>query len=172
MEQTRDEVERMKSQAKNPVGAARDMQNLSENTSASVDELREFVAGLKGRSPQEVLGIVTQNSLFQGVVQATVGCVVVLAVLTVGPWMLADEKPAGAEDLEIIAASTSADAASAEEAAPAETEVAAADVAGSADTADPASAAAAMGIDEVKDADAESNPLDTDSKLDSLLDGL
>lgn len=170
MEQTRDEVERVKSQAKHPVGAVRDMQNLGANTSASVDELREFVAGLKGRSPQEVLGIVAQNSLFQGVTQATIGCVAVLAVLTVGPWFFS-EKPAEAEDLEIVAASTADDSQPAAEATTGETEVAATDT-GDAANADPASAAAAMGIDEVKDADAESNPLDTDSKLDSLLDGL
>jgi hypothetical protein len=162
MDQTREQLEQ---QVEPSTG---DMQRLKSDASASVEELREFVAGLKGRSPQEVLGIVTGNSLIQGVIQATVLCVVVLAAATVGPWFLASEDAATVQ------------AAAAETDAPADTAEAPADdaadtvVAATGDTGtgavDPASAATAMGIDEVKTADPDANPLD--ANLDNLLDAL
>lgn len=173
MDQTREEVDRLNEQAKSPVGAVRDIQNLTANTSASVEELREFVAGLKGRSPQEVLGMVTGSGLFHGVFHATIGITVLLAAFTVGPWLLRVDEAAVAEDVERLAnavqdqsAETQADDASATAAE------AVADGSSAPDNVDPASAAAAMGIDEIKNADPDSNPLGTDAKLDNLLDGL
>jgi hypothetical protein len=162
MDQTREQLE----QKVEP--STGDMQRLKSDASASVDELREFVAGLKGRSPQEVLGIVTGNSLFQGVIQATVLCVVVVAAATVGPWFLASEDTA---TVQAAAADTDAPADTAE--APAD-DAADTAVAATGDTGtgvvDPASAATAMGIDEVKTADPNANPLD--ANLDNLLDAL
>jgi hypothetical protein len=162
MDQTREQLE----QPVEPVVTG-DVQRLKSDASASVEELREFVAGLKGRSPQEVLGIMTGNSLIQGTIQATVLCVVVLAAATVGPWFLASEDAATAE---AAAADTEAPTDAAEApAAEADTAVA---VTGDTGTGvvDPAGAATAMGIDEVKAADPDANPLD--SNLDNLLDAL
>ena len=165
MDQTREHLEK----SGEPVVTG-DMQRLKSDASASVDELREFVAGLKGRSPQEVLGIVTGNSLIQGTIQATVLCVVVLAAATVGPWMLAGED-AGTAQAAAAEAEAPADAVEEPAADAADTAVAATDdTATGTGAVDPTSAAAAMGIDEVKSAAPAANPLD--ANLDNLLDAL
>ena len=59
-------------------GAMQDYQSLRENTTASVGELREFLGRLKGRSPQEVMGIVAQSSLVRGISIATAGTLILL----------------------------------------------------------------------------------------------
>lgn len=163
MDQTREQLEQ---QVKPSTGVAGDAQRLKTDATASVEELREFVAGLKGRSPQEVLGIVTGNSLFQGVLQATIGCALLLAVTSVGPWMLDDKEAEAAETAAAEAAAQPAATDAAEPAADATVAAAAA----ATGAVDPASAATAMGIDEVKNADTASNPLD--ANLDNLLDAL
>lgn len=167
MEKTRepaDEVQPRKS------GAARDVAQLKRGAVASIEELREFVANLKGRSPKEVLGIVASSALTKGIVQATVGCAILLVVLTVIPYAMAD----GKRQEQIVAkAKADADAATAsaakQEAADAEaakkTEAAGTST-GDSVQANQAKAANAMGIDKVKDPDA--NPLD--QQLNNLLD--
>ncbi len=90
MDKTREQAEPQITPGK---GLRGDMERLKTNSAATAEELREFVSGLKGRSPQDVLGIVSETGLFKGVVQATVGCIVLLAALTVIPWTLADDQP-------------------------------------------------------------------------------
>jgi len=92
-----------------PTGAFKDVRRLKTDGTASVEELREFLGQLKGKSPQEMLGIVTDSGLVRGMVTATVGMAAVLFVFTVGPWAygeLAGESgatgavanPAGSQD--------------------------------------------------------------------------
>lgn len=153
------------------VGGLSNMKTVQKNTAASVAELREFLGQLKGRSPQEVMGIVAQSSLVQGIGTALVGTCLLLIVFTVGPYLMYGPPEAQAVD----AANTLAEATQQEsdDSSP----DSASDTTKDADTAAPTSsepdverAAQAMGIDEVKDADPDKNPLD--SKLDQLLDGI
>src|SRR4051812_40802069 len=65
-----------------------DVRRIQEHGSLSVDELREFLATMRGKSPQEVLGLVASSDLLRATVQATVACILLLAVATVGPYFL------------------------------------------------------------------------------------
>ena len=167
MEQTRKQLE---DQPTPTTGIAGDMKRLHGDASATAAELREFVATLKGRSPAEVLGAIGESSLFQGIAQATIGCVVLLVVFTVVPYLWYGPAEASTPNAEASVA------AAAEPAATAAPNAAAADAnaAESAATAEAGSnvekAAKAMGIDETRQADPKSNPLD--KNLDSLLDGV
>lgn len=168
MDKTREQLE---SQTPAATGIAGDMKRLHGDVATSTDELREFVAGLRGRSPQEVLGAFGESGLFQGVVQATLGCVVLLAVLSVVPWaMRADESE---DTTTASAAAASAPAAATPETSDAGSATAAVAGQNSGDVPEgvnPQEAAQRMGIDETKTAKPGENPLD--SKFDSLLDGL
>jgi len=158
MEKTREQAEPQITPGK---GLRGDMKRLKTNSAATAEELREFVSGLKGRSPQEVLGIVSETGLFKGVFQATIGCIVLLAVLTVIPWTLADEQTE----------KETADAAAPAEEKPAEADSEAAtgtETAATGGEVDPAAAVKAMGEDEVKPADASTDPLD--NTLNNLLE--
>src|SRR5690349_13965485 len=75
-------------------GIATDITRLKEASAGSAAEMRDFVRSLKGRSPQEVLGLVAQSSLLSGVIQATLGCIVLIAVFTVGPYAMGKMAPA------------------------------------------------------------------------------
>lgn len=144
-----------------PPGVRRDLRQARDGAFASAAELREFVKGLRGKSPQEVLGAVANSGLAQGVALATAGTIVLMALFTIGPYFIYPKvapKPAKVE-----AASTSEPAATSDVAAPA-------------DKAAPASKNAAsnaqqtldkLGESETKTADPKVNPLDN---LDDLLD--
>ena len=167
MDQTRKQLEE---QPKPGTGIARDMKRLHGDASATAAELREFVATLKGRSPQEVLGAIGQSSLFHGIVQASVGTLVVLVAFTVVPYFWYGPADAKAETTETASESEPVAAASTTAATdPAAVETA---EAGTSETpaTDAARAAQAMGIDETRPADPKVNPLD--KNLDTLLDGL
>ena len=69
-------------------GIARDLRQLKTHSAASVAELREFLAQMRGRRPQEVLGLVAGSHLMRSVAVATVGAVLILAVGSVVPWWL------------------------------------------------------------------------------------
>lgn len=147
-------------------GLAAEFRQLKEDGGASAAELQEFLGQLKGRSPEEVMGAVAQSGLVQSTLMATVGCAVLLLVFTAVPYVFRDTSVAKKEP-----ASTSSDAATTNAAAIAET----ADVeetTTSSTEPDLERAANAMGISGAADADPNSNPLDRDSKLDKLLDGI
>ncbi|MDE0736965.1 MAG: hypothetical protein OSB47_14170, partial [Pirellulaceae bacterium] len=63
-------------------GMGRDLRSVRDNGTASLRELREFITQLKGRRPQEVMGMVSSNGLVQGVVISTAGFVVLLLLFT------------------------------------------------------------------------------------------
>jgi hypothetical protein len=138
-------------------GPLKDLHNLQQNGSASLAELKEFLGKLQGRSPQEVVGLVSTSMMVQSMVIATLGTIALLAVFTIGPYIVY-----GAPQVKQNARPPVAAAAPA--ASPAET----------AKTDEPAlddktKALQKMGIDETKTAKPDENPLD--KKFDNLLDG-
>ncbi len=134
------------------------VKRLSTGVATTTSELRDFVRSLKGRSPQEVMGIVSSNALTQAVIGSTLATVVLLAVLTV-PFAFGKSakakstKPAAVVDVE-----------------PAKADAASLKSTNSGDTPseeDIKKASKAMGLDETKTADPKKNPLDS---FDNLLD--
>jgi hypothetical protein len=141
-----------------------DFRNLKEHGGASLSELKEFLSNLRGRSPQEVIGIVKTSLLIQSLVIATVATVAFLFVFTVAPYMIwgpqVTERPkkplppfANQPATPTPAVAAKADAKSD----------------GTPSSENTAKAVKAMGMDETKTADPKANPLEKD--FDKLLDG-
>jgi hypothetical protein len=169
MDQTREHLEKPPATS---TGIAADMKRLKSDTASTAEEVREFIANLKGRSPQEVLGAVSESGLVQATVQATFFCMVVLVACTVLPWALKPEEPVVAAESEPAAAAV-VNEASEDAAVDNQLETASAGARSSGDSpssSDAARAAAAMKIDETVVTDPKKNPLD--GNLDKLLDGL
>jgi hypothetical protein len=130
----------------------------------SLSELRDFLGTLHGKSPQEVIGIVSTSLLVQSMLIAVAGTLGILLIFTLGPYLVygppqekAAKKPAAPASPADSPAAVAPTATSGE--APA------------AGQPDAAAAAKAMGIDEAKPADPGKNPLDGPN-LDKLLDGV
>lgn len=70
-----------------PKGLARDIERIKSGSTATAAELREFIGALKGKRPQEVMGLVAGSSLVQCTTLATIVTVVFMAVFTVGPYL-------------------------------------------------------------------------------------
>src|SRR4051812_44071706 len=66
-------------------------------TNSSILEAREFLSNMGGKHPQEVRGAVASSSLGLGVLQATLGTIVLMGALTIGPYALAKFMPPPAE---------------------------------------------------------------------------
>ena len=156
------------------IGIVRDVRQLRGHGEATAAELREFLAQTRGRSPQEVLGVVAGSRLTRSIALATVGTVFVLAVGTIVPWLLDRATSAGESPAKAAVADTAATA----KTDPAEaTPRAPAPVASEADLANPQPSPAdaekaveAMGLGDTKTADPKSNPLE--DTLDNLLNNL
>lgn len=157
---------------------SKDLKNIREHGGASVAELSEFVAKMKGRSPQEVLGLVAGSNLIQATIQATVMTFLFIAVFTVFPYFYygpvkpaetaakpADKQAAPAADPNKKTENPAAAPANATG-----SQTTANTASGEAPKTDAEKAAKAMGMDEVKPADAKKNPLE--KNLDNLLDNL
>jgi hypothetical protein len=136
-------------------GPLKDLHNLQQNGSASLAELKEFLGKLQGRSPQEVVGLVSTSMMVQSMAIATVGTIALLAVFTLVPYMLygAPQVKQTAKPPAPAPAATSAETAKTDEPA----------------LDDKTKALQKMGIDETKTAKPDENPLD--KKFDNLLDG-
>jgi hypothetical protein len=125
-----------------------------------VEDVREFIANLKGRSPQEVLGAVSESGLVQATVQATFGCLIVLVACTILPWAFKSDESVVAAETE--PATTAAAEASENTTTDPQSETASTDAQsgnGSPSSSDAARAASAMKIDETVVTDPKSNPL-------------
>lgn len=72
--------------AESPRGLRRDMRQVRTHGNASMQELREFLGSMKGRRPQEVLGLIAQSSLVQGMFWSTMIVAVLLVGLTFASW--------------------------------------------------------------------------------------
>jgi hypothetical protein len=69
-----------------PAPMGRKLRRLGADVVASGDELREFLQQFRGKSPQEVLGLVASSGLVRATCMAAAGCVVLVAVFTVLPY--------------------------------------------------------------------------------------
>jgi hypothetical protein len=153
-----------------PGGVVRDLKRLGADSTATVAELREFVGQMRGKSPQEMLGMVANSGLAWSIMLAMLLFVVLLAAGTVIPYILKNDAKdaAGPTTNQTTVAGDGAprtDETPPAEAAPAESPDTATD-----GKVDPARAVEAMGIDETRTADPDRNPLE--DKLDKLLDGI
>ena len=59
---------------------------LRENSAATARELSEFLAKMKGKPPQEVLGVIAQSGLARGLILSTVAIALLLLVGTAAPF--------------------------------------------------------------------------------------
>lgn len=145
------------------MGLYRDLHNLQQNGSASLEELKEFLGRLQGRSPQEVVGIVSTSMMVQSMVIATLGTLAIMAVFTLGPYLVygAPQAKKTAAAPAKVAAPANAPASNATPPAQAKP--------GELSEEDKAKAPAKLGIDETKTADPNKNPLDNKT-FDNLLD--
>lgn len=151
-----------------PIG---DAPRVRREATASATEIRHFINGLRGKSPQEMLGAIAQSSLVQATLQATFWTVLFLGIFTVGPYVM--RKDAKAESKATVAAAKKNKEATPEpdKVEKADTKTTSAKSNSDEPSADNvAKAAKAMGLDEVKSADGKKNPREKD--LDNLLDDL
>jgi pyruvate/2-oxoglutarate dehydrogenase complex dihydrolipoamide acyltransferase (E2) component len=139
---------------------------LHANGSASLAEMREFLGTLHGKSPQEVIGIVSSSLLLQSLGIAIAATAVLLFVFTLGPYLIYGPPKSKQADASAAPAAVTPAAAAAPTAVQPATS-------GEAATSQPDVEAASkvLGIDETKPADPGKNPLDNPS-LDKLLDGV
>ncbi len=70
-----------------PAPMGRKLRRLGADVAASSDELREFLQQFRGKSPQEVLGLVAHSGLVRATCMAAVGCAILVAVLTILPYV-------------------------------------------------------------------------------------
>ena len=72
-----------------------DLRELRDNSRATVGEIQAFLRELKGKSPQEMLGVVAVSNLFRSLVLST-GLVIggILLFTAIPYFMGSDEKPA------------------------------------------------------------------------------
>ncbi len=138
----------------------KDLKNIKTNGSASLSELQEFLGTLKGRNPQEVIGIVSTSLLIQSLVIATVGTILGMAIFTVLPYMIYGPLKSGPTAAKAVPSAAADDKGS----EPAENK-----------PADPTKpdlekATKILGVEEAKTADPDKNPLESNPDLDKLLD--
>jgi len=147
---------------------------LKSDGAATAAELREFLGQMRGRSPQEMIGLVAESGLTRSMFLATFLFVLLLAALTGIPYALrhygvdgsapiAKEKTAEEKDSTQVGQPETAEE-------PAETAAPTPDVDTTDTEIDPERAIDAMGIGETRVADPKENPLE--DKLDKLLDGI
>lgn len=162
MESTQKRAEQVATPLKSAVG---DVRRMKTGSSASVQELKDFLRQHRGKSSQELLGELGKTSLFQAMVKSTLGCLALLAVLTLVPFFTAGEPE--------TKKATAKPAVAAPQPAPTAavlTPTAAADASGAPAGVDVEKAQKVLGLDETKSAPADVNPREKD--LDNLLDGV
>ena len=163
------EIKNAAAEQQQPTGG--NMRRVLSDGSESLAELREFMQGLRGKSPQEVLGDVANSSLVQSTLTAAVGFCVVILGLSVASYYwnqaFADAPPASvAKDNPAAEEPT--------ESTPTQPEPTEPETAASPPSAPDAGVSGdplldKLGTGETKSADPKSNPLE--SSLDDLLDG-
>lgn len=71
-----------------------DLRELRDNSRATVQEIQSFLRELKGKGPQEMLGVVAASNLFRSLVLSTAIVVGGILLFTIIPYFANDEKPA------------------------------------------------------------------------------
>lgn len=154
---------------------SKDFNQIKSNGAASTAEIQEFVRQLRGKPTQEVLGMVAQSGLTQGIIVALVLTVAGIGLMTVGPYMMGKGE-APAKKPVAQAASDKKSTPQAAAATPAtEVQSATADASpptgkGEPSAANKADVLSKLGLDETKVADPKKNPLE--DKADDLLKDL
>lgn len=74
-------------EARPPRGLKGDIHRAREGVKASADELRQFVGEFRGKSAQQMLGLVAGSNLVQSTILATIVTAVFLGGFTVGPYL-------------------------------------------------------------------------------------
>ncbi|MGC6467104.1 MAG: hypothetical protein ACON38_00265 [Akkermansiaceae bacterium] len=74
-----------------------DFRELKANSSATVREIQEFLSQLKGKSPQEMLGVVASSQLFRATILSLILVTGGIFALTAVPYFLQEESSAEAE---------------------------------------------------------------------------
>jgi len=157
------------------------MANLRNQSAATVEELRSFLEGMRGKSAKEVLGTLAESGLIRATFQATVISIVGIGLFTVGPYMIYGGKKKGPTTSAAAPAAATANAGASTNSPTATTSAmptsgAAATTSNNAEKAsggatpetDLDKAAKALGVSETKSADPKNNPREKD--LDNLLD--
>ena len=133
---------------------------LRENGAASVAELREFLSKMRGKPPQEVLGLIAQSGLARAMFLSTLIMVALLLVTTALPF--AWNRVMGKPDTKSAVQNQSGDQAgktTAQSPSGQQTDVSSA--AAAAKTSDPKEAALGkLGVGETKTAPRNTNPLE------------
>lgn len=135
-----------------------DLRTLKRNSGETVKELKAFLHELKGRSPQEMLGIVASSQLVRATATSCILVFIGIAAFTAIPYAMADRNPPETPAEEPVATNepTEAPAKPATPAEPVET------------TVEPD--LSKLGVDEAKEAPPDKNPLENTTE--NFLDGL
>jgi hypothetical protein len=145
-------------------GITGDLSRIKNDGAATVAEIKDFLAQMKGRSPQEMLGALAKSGLTAGIVVSILLFIAILVAGTLGPYLLwgpgqqATAAAAPAEPGEEPAAEGQT-----AEGQPSETVGAP-----ESEQSDREKAVEVMGLGETKTADPDENPLE--GELDDLLD--
>ena len=149
------------------VSTKRELRKLSSNTQATAAELKAFLAELKGRSPQEMLGIVAASQLVRSLVLSTILVAVLILVFTLIPYFRSDQSALATEaPLKEAQVTQPAQATKPETPAPEDT----AKTKPPTDTEPTQTDISPLGVSEQKEAPSNVNPLDSDRG--NFLDGL
>ena len=158
-----------------PMGDLNDSQTKRNVSAASLAELREFMARLKGRRPQDVIGIVSASLLVQSMIQAAVAVLGIMVVFTLGPYLIyGSPQPKAVAPKSAMTNGATAVGGTESNAMPSKVGVET-----DTNSLTPVNdvppniekATKVLGLDETKAADPKTNPLDSPN-LDKLLDGL
>lgn len=154
---------------------AQDLRKLKANGAATAQELTEWLARMRGKSPREVLGAVANSNLIQSFAQASIGVAVFVLVFTVIPWTVSLIKGDGASESTNTEEVAKAGAEEGTETPVDETNTTPKDPEDPVGTPDidindKAGIANKLGVGETKEAPANVNPLD--GSVDDLLEGL
>ncbi|MGB1129583.1 MAG: hypothetical protein ACPG4K_06010 [Haloferula sp.] len=140
-----------------PLASTRaELRNLRNNSQATVDELKAFLAELKGKSPQEMLGMVAGNQLIRATIHSLILIGAILVIFTIIPYLTREKD--------------TPEVATHETEAPAETVTTPEEPPAAEPSAPEPTALDSLGIGEEKQAPPEVNPLDGDTG--SFLDEL
>ncbi|NNE90657.1 MAG: hypothetical protein HKN23_03335 [Verrucomicrobiales bacterium] len=154
-----------------------DLRKLKRNGQATADEIRDFLAGMHGKSASEVLGAIASSSLGKATIQSSIGVAAFVLVFTLIPWTVSlvagdgeklkqPEDPAAAEVAKADESDSGEEGETTEKGKGDETAKGEIEI----DLLDKKGAAEKLGVTEEKTAPANVNPLDGSN--DDLLKGL
>ena len=125
-----------------------DLRELKANSSATVQELQQFLGELKGKSPPEMLGIVASSQLIRAIILSVILVIVAIFALTAIPYFLGNKETPDPEQPIVTNSVTPAPEPKEAKPTPNQTK--------------PAEPLAPLGVNEKKTAPANVNPLEDD----------